>query len=146
MDIFDENVRPALPVNINYNIPKIKVGPSPEELRELDRAYERNRKAQEAQVKTAQNTEDMKNQINIVIRNQNEYIDILKSQNQHILHVLENIFASSEDTAIVQKEILKIMNDKGVNEELIKDKGMDVFVQGLFTCINILLAKYGISL
>lgn len=104
------------------------------------------KQAQQAQIKTAENTEVMKEEMREIINNQIDYIRMLKEQHSHTTQVLENIFASSEDNTGVQKEMLKIMSEKGINEDLIKDKGMDVFVQGLFTCINILLAKNGINL
>ena|GEM_PF-6702188 len=129
-----------------FEMPKMNIGPSPETLKAMDEGVERKRKAQEAQVRTAQNTEDMKEQLDRVICNQNDYIELLKRQNHNLIRVLENIFVSSEDSAAVQKEILRIMQEQNVNEGLLKDKGMDVFIQGLFTCVNMYLASKGINL
>ena len=101
--------------------------------------------AHQAQIKTAENTEVMKTQLETVIDNQNDYIKILREQSEHTMQVLENIFASTEDNVVVQKEMLKIMSEKGIDHELLKDKGIDVIIQILLPCFKILLAKYGLN-
>ena len=127
-------------------VPDLNFGPDSETLRAIRESGERTKKIQQAQLETAKNTGTMREQLDKVICNQNEYIELLKRQNHDLMRVLENIFASSEDSATVQKEILRIMQEQNVNEELLKDKGMDVFIQGLFTCVNMYLASKGINL
>lgn len=126
-------------------VPDLNFGPSKEYLRELKEAGDRAQEIRQAQLDTAKNTGTMREQLDRVICNQNDYIDYLKNQNNELIRVLENIFASSEDSAAVQKEIMGIMQEKNISEELIKDKGMDMFIQGLFTCISIYLSSKGIK-
>jgi len=141
----DDKIWNSIPQN-QYLQPNLNLEPDKEVMKAIRENGERVRKSQEAQVATAQNTEDMKERLDRVICNQNDYIEILKNQNQYIKQVLGNIFASSEDATGVQKEILKIMMTQNVNESLLKDKGMDIFIQGLFTCINMYLSSKGIQL
>ena len=62
----------------------------------------------QANIETARNTAEMKYDLKTVIHNQNDYIAMLKEQNEYIKQVLNNMFGSAEDSVIVQKEILKI--------------------------------------
>lgn len=103
------------------------------------------KQAQQAQIRTAENTEKMITQQETIISNQNEYIKTIREQHVHTMQVLENIFASSEDNVGVQKEIMRIMQENDINEGLIKDKGMDMFIQGLFMCISIYLSSKGVK-
>ena len=127
-------------------LPSINTGRNKELDEHLEEMYERNRKVYQAQLETAENTGKMKGQLDRIICNQNDYIDMLKEHNNHILQELQNIFGSQEDSVMVQKEIFKLMKEQNVNENLLKDKGMDAFIQALFMCINILLVRHGINL
>lgn len=111
----------------NYGFPNIGPVIPKDVQRELDNVYQRRKKAEEAQIKMAEDMEE------------------IQKQNRKIMETLENIFSSSEDSTIVQKEILKTMQDNNINEELLKDKGLDVFVQGILACIGIVLKQYGIQ-
>lgn len=64
--------------------------------------------------------------------------------NNHILQELQNIFGSSEDSVIVQKEILRIMQEQNPDESLLKEKGIDVIIQMFFMSLQIYLANKGI--
>lgn len=66
---------------------------------------------------------------------------MLKHQNE----VLKNIFASGEDSVVVQKEIMKIMLEQGMADDTFKDKGLDVVVQSTFLAIQMWLNTKGID-
>ncbi|MFA9379125.1 MAG: hypothetical protein ACERKZ_20620 [Lachnotalea sp.] len=111
----------------------------------LDEAFEERRRREDetsqATIETAENTAEMKADLKEVIHNQNGYIKLLEHQNQ----ILKNLFASSEDGVVVQKEIMKILQEQGINEESFKDKGLDVVIQSAFLCIQMLLKSKGID-
>ena len=107
-------------------------------------AEERNRKfdeARKATIETAANTAEMKSDLKEVIHNQNSYIKLLEKQNE----VLKNIFASNEDSVAVQKEIMKILQEQGIDESTFKDKGLDVVIQSAFMAAQIWLKSKGID-
>lgn len=66
---------------------------------------------------------------------------MLKYQNQ----ILINIFVSGEDGVAVQKEIMKIMQEQGLADDTIKDKGLDVVIQSAFLAIQVWLKAKGID-
>lgn len=97
-----------------------------------------------ANIETAKNTAEMKDDLKTVIHNQNDYIAMLKEQNEYIKQVLNNMFGSSEDAVIVQKEILKIIQESKPTDGMITDKGLDVVVQLVLNAIQIYLKSKGI--
>ncbi|MBE5987134.1 MAG: hypothetical protein E7250_05350 [Paenibacillaceae bacterium] len=141
----EDKIWNSIPKN-QYLQPNLNLEPDKEVMRNIKESAEHIRKSQDAQIKTAQNTDDIKGLINTVIINQFDYINMLKEYNNHILQELQNIFGSSEDSVIVQKEILKMMKEQNVNEDLLKDKGMDAFIQALFMFLNLYLGSKGIKL
>ena len=102
-------------------------------------------KAREAQIKTAEYSSEIAKKIDVVISNQNDYIDILKKNYQEIIDILHNLFASGEDSVLVQKEILKILQDQNPDKELMKDKSLDVVIQMIFGAISVYLKSKGIE-
>jgi len=106
--------------------------------------YQRKEQVRQATVETAENTAEMKADLKNVIHNQNEYITILKEQNEYIKQVLNNMFGSSEDSVIVQKEILKIMQELKPTDGLVADKGLDVVIQLVFNAVQLYLKSKGI--
>lgn len=107
-------------------------------------ADERNRKfdeARQAAIETAENTAEMKEDLKIVIRNQNSYIKMLEKQNE----TLKNIFASGEDGVLVQKEIMKILEEQGENDGTFRDKGLDAGIQAVFLAVQMWLKSKGID-
>lgn len=105
---------------------------------------ERNRKFEEARqaaIDTAENTAEMKEDLKVVIRNQNSYIKMLEKQNE----TLVNIFSSGEDGVLVQKEIMKILQEQGESDETFKDKGLDAGVQLVFLGLQMWLKSKGID-
>lgn len=107
-------------------------------------AEERNRKfdeARKATIETAANTSEMKSDLKEVIHNQNSYIKLLEKQNE----VLKNIYASSEDNVVIQKEVMKILQEQGIDESTFKDKGLDVVIQSAFMAVQIWLKSKGID-
>ena len=116
---------------------------------------------------TPMNTEETNVQLQKVVDNQNAYIDILKEQlatqkkqmelNEEQLGILNNIFASSEDGVIVEKEIMKLIQDQIDSShplwDYVKDKGGDIAVVGatagapvVYASIKMFLASKGIML
>lgn len=108
-------------------------------------AYKNRQKMQKAMEQTAANTAEANSQLQRVIDNQNEYIDLLKSQlatqqqqldlDEKQLAILKNIFASGEDGVAVEKEIMKLVQEQ-INEDhplwdCFKDKGGDLAVAGI---------------
>ena len=102
-------------------------------------------KAREAQIKTAEYSSEIVRKIDVVISNQNDYIDILKKNYQEIIDILHNLFASGEDSVSVQKEIWKILQDQNPNKDLLKDKSFDMVIQMIFGAISIYLRSKGIE-
>lgn len=88
----------------------------------------------------------MKDDLKTVIHNQNDYIAMLKEQNEYIKQMLNNMFGSAEDSIIVQKEILKIMQESKPTDGMAADKGLDVIIQLVFNAIQIYLKSKGIML
>lgn len=116
-----------------------------EGLKAIEQVQEEKRKretqALHATLQTAENTAEMKGDLKEVIHNQNDYIKMLKHQNE----VLKNIFASGEDSVVVQKEIMKLMLEQGRADDTFKDKGLDVVVQSTFLAIQMWLNTKGID-
>lgn len=130
-------------------------------------AYNNRQKMQKAMEETAVNTAEANSQLQRVIDNQNEYIDLLKGQlatqqrqlelDEKQLAILKNIFASGEDGVVVEKEIMKLIQEQ-INEnhplwDYVKDKGGDLAVAGItagapviYTAIKQYLASKGILL
>lgn len=115
--------------------------------RVAEEAYNERLKMQKAIEQTAANTAETNIHLQKVVENQNAYIDLLKdqiaAQKQQLdfaeqqIGILNNIFASDEDGVIVEKEILKlIQNQIDASHPLwdyIKDKGGDIAVSGITT-------------
>jgi hypothetical protein len=115
-------------MNMMYlNQPSPEFGIPKDVQRQLDENFKRKKKSEEAQIQSA------------------EYLKGIKESQARIEEILENIFASGEDAVIVQKEIMKIMKENGVNENTIKDKGIDFLIQGVFTAIQFYLNSKGIN-
>lgn len=132
-----------------------------------EEAYNNRQRMQKAIEQTATNTAETNVQLQKVVENQNAYIDVLKDQlstqkqqrelNEHQLTVLKNIFASGEDGVVVEKEIMKLIQEQiDSNHPLwdyVKDKGGDIAVVGvtagapiIYGAIKMYLASKGISL
>lgn len=114
------------------------------QLRAIERTHEERRKREaqtlQATLETAENTAEMKGDLKEVIHNQNDYIRLLKCQNE----ILKNVFVSGEDGVAVQKEIMKIMLEQGMENNTFKDKGLDVLIQSTFLAIQVWLKTKGI--
>lgn len=114
----------------------------------LNQVYDaENRRKQEvrqATIETAENTAEMKSDLKTVIHNQNDYIAMLKGQNEYIKQVLNNMFGSSEDSVQVQKEILKMMQESKPTDGMVADKGFDVVIQMVFGAVQMYLKSKGI--
>lgn len=125
-----------------------------------DKVNQNRQKMQKALEATAENTAQTNQQLQQIIKNQNDYIELLKQQlksNEQQLDVLKNIFVSDEDGVIVEKEILKLIRDQIDTHhpmwEYVKDKTGDVAVGGImagtpiiYNALKAYLAAKGIVL
>lgn len=132
-----------------------------------EEAYNNRQRELKAIEQTAMNTAETNVQLQKVVDNQNAYIDILKEQlatqkkqmelNEEQLGILNNIFASGEDGVIVEKEIMKLIQDQIDTShplwDYVKDKGGDVAAAGvtagapvIYASIKMYLASKGIML
>lgn len=94
----------------------------------------------------AENFPEVIDSLKKFIVNQEKNIEILEKNNREIVDLLRNIFASGEDSVLVQKEILKILQDQNPDKELLKDKSLEVVIQMIFGAISIYLRRKGIEL
>ena len=142
---FDFKNMPQLNLNYANNMLDQIQRQQEENLRLVSEAAdERNRKfdeARKAAIETAENTAEMKDDLKIVIRNQNSYIKMLEKQNE----TLKNIFASGEDGVLVQKEIMKILEEQGENDGTFRDKGLDAGIQAVFLAVQMWLKSKGLD-
>ena len=132
-----------------------------------EEAYNNRQRMQKAIEQTAINTAETNVQLEKVVENQNAYIDVLKDQlatqkqqlelNEQQLTILKNIFASGEDGVVVEKEIMKLIQEQIDSShplwDYVKDKGGDIAVAGvtagapvLYGSIKMYLASKGILL
>lgn len=95
----------------------------------------------QAAIETAENTAEMKMDLKEVIHNQNDYIRMLKRQNE----IMKNIFSSGEDSVAVQKEIMQILQQQGGEDSMLKDKGLDTGIQAFFLALQIWFRSKGID-
>lgn len=95
----------------------------------------------QAAIETAENTAEMKMDLKEVIHNQNDYIRMLKRQNE----IMKNIFSSGEDGVAVQKEIMQILQQQDGEDSMLKDKGLDAGIQAVFLALQIWLKSKGIN-
>ncbi len=83
----------------------------------------------------AENTAESNAQLQELVDHQKRYIKLLEQQ----LDTLKNIFASHEDSAIIEKEMLKIIQERMDSnpslKEFILDKSGDVAVAGILNHI-----------
>lgn len=109
-----------------------------ERMRIAEEAYNNRQRVLHAVEETAANTAESNVQLQKIVAQQSRHIEILERQlatldNQ--LTMLNNIFSSSEDGVMVEKEIMKLIAEQ-INEnhplwEYVKDKGGDIAVAGL---------------
>ena len=119
-----------------------------------EEAYNNRQRMQKAMEQTASNTAETNVQLQKVVENQNEYIDVLKSQlstqQQHLeldeqqLTILKNIFASGEDGVAVENEIMKLIQEQIDSShplwDYVKDKGGDIAVAGVTAGVPVIYA------
>ena len=132
-----------------------------------EEAYNNRQGMQNNIEKIAMNTAETNLQLQKVVENQNAYIDVLKEQlsvqkqqielNEQQLIILKNIFASGEDGVIIEKEIMKLIQDQIDSShplwDYVKDKGGDIAVADatagtpiIYGSIKLYLASKGIML
>ena len=148
MNLNDFNIKPGeLFVKSDFRQTTDVIQPviSQKKEKSLQEGAEDMEKAREAQIKTAEYSSEIAKKIDVVISNQNDYIEFLKKNYQEIINTLHNLFASGEDSVLVQKEILKILQDQNPDRELLKDKSLDVVIQMIFGAISVYLKSKGID-
>lgn len=133
-----------MPSSMPLHFKPIDQQPSTQVLINLKESARKAEEQRQADINTANNTAEMKTDLKAVINNQNDHIAMLKEQNRFIKQVLNNIFGSSEDSALVQKEILRIMKGSKSTDEIIADKGLDIIVQMVLNAAQLYLRSKGI--
>lgn len=138
------------------------------EARQLAKEANNNRQRMQVAIEqTAINTAETNVSLQKVVENQNAYIDVLKTQlsiqkqqlefDEQQLTILNSIFASEEDSVIVEKEIMKHIKEQIDSThplwDYVKDKSGDVAVAGvivgapvLYSAIKAYLASKGVLL
>ena len=103
--------------------------------REAQRIANRNERMLIAMEKAAENTDEIIANQKETIDRQDRYIKLLEKElkvQEGQLEILNNIFSSSEDSVLVEKEILRLIreeiDDKHPLWDFVKDKGGDVAV------------------
>ena len=161
-DIFTKGMKPVdLPsLNLSYTTNlaagvQAKMDESIRRTQQIgEEAYNNRQRMQKAMEQTAINTAETNVQLQKVVENQNEYIDVLKSQlstqQQHLeldeqqLTILKNIFASGEDGVAVEKEIMELIQEQIDSShplwDYVKDKGGDIAVAGVTAGVPVIYA------
>lgn len=104
MDLIDFNIKRGelfAENEVEQKIDVIQPVISPQTEEAMWETAEEMAKAREAQIKTAEYSSEIVRKIDVVISNQNDYIDILKKNYQEIIDILHNLFASGEDSVSV---------------------------------------------
>ncbi len=99
-----------------------------------------------AVIETNEHMLKMLEMANQIICSQKDYIETLEKGNQEIIRTLRSIFASGEDAVIIQKEILRIIQEQNPDKDLLKDKGLDMIIQVVLTELQAYLATKGMRL
>lgn len=117
-----------------------------------EQAYQNRKQMQEAMERTAYNTDMTNKRLEKIIDQQSSHIELLENaiktlQNQletgqKQLEILQNLFASEEDGAQVEKELMNLIKIE-IDEthplwEYVKDKGGDIAVAGATAGIPVL--------
>ena len=123
--------------------------------------YENRQKMMAALEQTAQNTGEANAQLTVMVSQQMEYIQLLQEANQTLkqqletqqsqMQILQDIFTSEEDSAKVEKEIMRLIAEQ-INErhplwDYVKDKGGDALLSCgpvIYKAFKTLLAAKGI--
>lgn len=111
---------------------------------------------QAAMEQTAENTKKSNENLETIIYQQNQTIELQKELlaiQKKQLEALQNIFASDEDSVIVEKELMQLICSQidftHPLWEYVKDKGTDIAISGapvLYRAFRTLLAAHGIVL
>lgn len=134
------------------------------QLEEINREnYRRREEERLANIETAENTAEMKDDIKIVIHNQNSHIALLEQQleiqNQQIeiqneqLQVLKGIFSSTENEVEIEEQLKELVRQQIDSHhplwDYLKDKGGDVAIVSapvLYKAFKALLLSAGITI
>jgi ABC-type glutathione transport system ATPase component len=98
-----------------------------------EEAYNNKQRELHAAEKTADNTTEINAQMSDVVAQLSKYIKVLEKQvsiQEHQLEVLENLFNSSEDSVLVEQELLKLVKHE-IDEkfdEIVKFSGIENFL------------------
>lgn len=121
-----------------------------------EQAFQNRKKMQEAMERTANNTAVANERLEKIIDQQSEHIDLLKSANDTLkeqletekkqIEILQNIFASGEDDVLVEKELMRLIqneiDDTHPLWDYVKDKGGDIAVAGVTAGIPVLYSAF----
>lgn len=121
-----------------------------------EQAFQNRKKMQEAMERTANNTAVTNERLEKIIDQQSEHIDLLKNANDTLkeqlesekkqIEILQNIFASGEDGVLVEKELMRLIqneiDDTHPLWDYVKDKGGDIAVAGATAGIPVLYGAF----
>lgn len=109
--------------------------------------YRRREEERLANIETAENTAEMKDDIKVVIHNQNSHIALLEEQlelqskqlviQKEQLQVLKDIFSSTENELEIEEQLKEL-----VRQQYVKDKGGDVAIAAAPTAIPVLVKAF----
>lgn len=141
----------AKPVFINPMEAQMK------QLEEINREnYRRREEERLANIETAENTAEMKDDIKVVIHNQNSNIALLEEQlelqskqlviQKEQLQVLKDIFSSTENELEIEEQLKELVRQQIDNQhplwDYVKDKGGDVAIVAAPTAIPVLVKAF----
>lgn len=107
-------------------------------------------KVDRAVIDTAQNTKEVNEKLDVIIENQNDYIELLKKQLADINYSIDILFNNvfdikdiSEESKDIAKAIYAklITGDKFDFKSFIADKGADTFIQAIFFLLGLFMPK-----
>lgn len=121
-----------------------------------EQAFQNRKKMQEAMERTANNTAVANERLEKIIDQQSEHIDLLKSANDTLkeqletekkqIEILQSIFASGEDGVLVEKELMRLIqneiDDTHPLWDYVKEKGGDIAVAGVTAGIPVLYSAF----
>lgn len=118
--------------------------------------YRRREEERLANIETAENTAEMKDDIKVVIHNQNSHIALLEEQlelqskqlviQKEQLQVLKDIFSSTENELEIEEQLKELVRQQIDNQhplwDYVKDKGGDVAIAAAPTAIPVLVKAF----
>ena len=129
------------------------INPMDEQIKKIDEISRENYRLREEErlsnIETAENTSEMKDDIKIVIHNQNSHIALLEEQlniQKEQLQVLKNIFSSTENELEIEEQLKELVRQQIDNQhqlwDYVKDKGGDAAIAAAPTVVPVLVKAF----